>query len=420
MVHDFFDLQTREAVLALLADVPGLSPPVMEEVELADALGRILALDVESPENLPPFSRSCMDGYAVRAQDTFGATESAPSQLLRVGELAVDATSTVPLKPGESVGILTGGVLPPGADAVVMVEYTEEAGADTVLVHRAVAPGEHVMQAGEDVAEGHLAWPAGTSIDVAQAGLLAALGIDRVAVVRRPRVAIISTGDELVGVNETPKPGQVRDVNATSLAMLVRRAGGEPLVLPRVGDALGALRSALRTACRDADVVVLSGGSSMGVRDLTVEAIQGLDRGRVLVHGIAVSPGKPTILADVGGIPVLGLPGQIASAQVVMHLFGAPLIRHLLGVSQALATTPPPTTVRGARLSRSVRSKPGREDFIRVRLEDGPDADPLPLAVPVTGPAGLLRTVARSHGLVRIGRDQEGLAKGTLVRVQPL
>jgi molybdopterin molybdotransferase len=278
-------------------------------------------------------------------------------------------------------------------------------GEGMVEIRVPVAPGGHVMPQGEDVRTGGLLLPAGALLRPQEIGLLAALGKQRVAVRKRPRVAIISTGDELVDISATPMPGQVRDVNSFTLACLVRRAGGVPVPLGLVPDELGALRACLLNALQAADLVLLSGGSTVGVRDLTISALQSIDGTRILCHGVALSPGKPLIIADAAGKAVWGLPGQVTSAQVVMMVLGQAFIRHLQGWRQPFDQTLWPK--QKAVLAKNIASRQGREDYVRVCLEQ--TATGALLAVPVLGMSGLLRSLTDAHGLVRIPASLEGL-----------
>lgn len=414
MPHDFFQvLSVQEVVTRLTA-----FPPLDEEavgLDDADGLeGRVLAADVIARDDVPLTSRSGMDGYAVRAAETFGASETDPAYLDCVGHVDIQTPAAFPVQPGQCAGIVTGGVVPEGADAVVMVEYTHDMGAGCIEIRRAVPPGEHVMLRGEDARAGTTALPAGTALRPQEVGLLAAVGATEVRVRRRPVVAVLSTGDELIPAEGDPRPGQVRDVNSHTLACLARRAGARPLRLGIAPDNLDSLEQALRAGLERADVVLLSGGSSVGVRDLTVAALQRLPRAEVFCHGVALSPGKPLILASVDGKCVWGLPGQVTSAQVVMMILGQPFLRHLAGHPFPFDQTRWPR--HKAELARNVASRQGREDYVRVRLEPGEEGRP-PRAVPVLGMSGLLRTLTEAHGVVRIPARREGLERGALVDV---
>ncbi|BCR03255.1 molybdopterin molybdenumtransferase MoeA [Desulfuromonas versatilis] len=389
------------------------APTAAEPVPFDQAHQRVLAEGLLSPEDLPAGRRSAMDGYALAARDAFGASESNPAYLECLAEIEVNRAPDFALEPGTCAWIPTGGFLPQGADSVVMVEYTQEMGAGTIEVRQSLAPGENVMEQGEDAASGEPALSAGSRLRTQEIGLLAALGIGSVRVHRRPRVGIISTGDELVAVDAKPQLGQIRDVNSYTVACLAEEAGGVARRFGIVGDDLDGLVAVLQTALADSDLVLLSGGSSKGTRDMTIAAIEALPDMEILAHGVSISPGKPTILARVGDKPVVGLPGQVGSAQVVMTVLGQPFIRHLAGARQAFEEILRP--LRRARLARNLASRQGREDFVRVRLE--PAAGGLPLAQPVMGKSGLLRTLLQSHGLLVIPAESEGFQQGDEVDV---
>jgi len=406
---EFFKTISPGAFAGLLR---GFAPLAAESAGLLEAHTRYLSEDVVAGEALPLVSRSCMDGYALRASDAFGAGESNPAYLECAAELAVDQVYSRELPPGQCVSIVTGGSLPAGADAVVMIEHTARMGAGTVEIRRSPAPGEHVMLAGEDAAKGRVALAAGTRLRPQEIGLLAALGRDRVMVRARPKVGIISTGDEVVPVTSDVRPGQVRDVNSHALACQVREAGGEARLYPLVPDDREALRAALEEALAASDVVLASGGSSVGARDYTVAAVASIEGAEVLAHGVAMRPGKPVLLARVGDKAVIGLPGQVTSSQVVMIALGLPFLRHLQGDAVAFERLGP---VVVAALARNLPSARGREDFIRVRLQHRPGQ--VPLAHPLLGKSGLLSTMVAAGGLTRIEAEREGLAQGSLIEV---
>ncbi|MHB1134093.1 MAG: molybdopterin molybdotransferase MoeA, partial [Chloroflexota bacterium] len=283
-----------------------------EQVDLAAALGRVTAAAIPSPSDLPSFPRSTMDGYAVRAEDTYGASEGLPALLRLAGEVPMGRATALQLARGEALLIHTGGMLPPGADAVVMVEQTQRYG-EEVEVYRPVAIGENAVQVGEDVRRGEAILPAGQRLRAQDLGALAALGVTTVSVAARPRVAVLATGDEVVAPQRQPAPGQVRDVNSTLLAALIRRAGGEPLSLGIAPDDWQHLTRLTRAGLAAADALVVAAGSSVSTRDMTARAIAELGQPGVLVHGVALRPGKPTILAVADGKPVFGLPGNPVS-----------------------------------------------------------------------------------------------------------
>ncbi len=381
-----------------------------ETVSTAEALGRVLAEDIAAPEPLPPFIRSTVDGYAVRARDTHGAGPSLPAYLVNAGEIAMGAAAGISLEPGECAVIHTGGMLPDQADAVVMIEDTQPATGGEVEIYRSVAAGDNVLHIGEDVRQGDIVLKRGARIRPAEIGGLMALGFTDVSVARQPRVAILSSGDEVVSPFDQPGRGQVRDVNSYALQALVREGGGSPVLHGVLPDQMDAFRETAQIALKEADIVVFTAGSSVSVRDLTAQVIDELGAPGVLVHGVSVRPGKPTILAVCNGKPVIGLPGNPVSALVIAGLFLKPVISKYLGVS---AVTPRPMVQ--AKLTTNLSSVAGREDWVavRVKVEDGSY-----MAEPVFGKSNLIFTLARADGLIRIPAPANGLSAGSLVEVE--
>lgn len=398
----------------------GCSPIARTEIVALDAaLGRVLAADVTARETLPAFARSTMDGYAVRAADTHGASEQSPAYLRLIDDVPTGVVPQCRVGVREAVRTHTGAMLPPGADAVVMVEDTNlhpaaSGGQAEVEVLASAAPGEDVLAIGEDVLAGAVAVPAGRRLRAADLGGLAALGVTRVTVRARPRIAILSTGDEVVPAGAAPGPAQVRDVNATTVAAVVTQAGGIPVPCGIARDDAAELEAALRAAFDDADAVVLSAGSSVSVRDLTAQVVARLGSPGVLVHGIAIKPGKPTVLALCDGTPVVGLPGNPASALVVAWRIVRPLVR-LLGGERVDADGLGDERELTAVLDVPVPSRPGREDFVPCTLAR--DADGALHARPVFGASNLIFTLIRADALIAVPLDRSGLGAGETVRV---
>jgi molybdopterin molybdotransferase len=383
-----------------------------ETVPLADALRRVTAEPVTAPHPLPGFARSTVDGYAVRAADTYGASEGLPGYLTVAGAVRMGAAPDVTVTPGSAVSMPTGGAIPPGADAVVMIEYTAEAMPGTIEVVRPVAPGEGVVRADEDAAEGEELIHNGRVLRPQDLAMLAAAGVTSVRVHARPVVTIFSTGDEVVPPEtQELKPGQVRDATASALAALVADAGGTPVHGGIVSDDPGALERALRRALQESDLIVISAGSSVGTRDETAHAVAALGPPGIWCHGLAIKPGKPTLLAESGtgpgtpGIPVIGLPGNPRSALVVFRLIGMPLIRLVGGCAAA----PPEPSVR-ARLSRDLASATGRLDVVQVTVSDG-------MATPLFGVSALLSVLTDADGYIVIPEEATGLDAGIEVTV---
>ena len=379
-----------------------------ERIRTEDALDRVLAETFVSRQDLPNFRRSTVDGYAVNAGDTYGATPGLPAFLTIAGEVPMGQVSSVELDVGEAALVHTGGMIPSDANAVVMIENTQLVDATSIEVMTAASQGENVIQIGEDIRDGDPVLAPGRQIRPQDIGGLLALGIVEVEVARPPRVAIISTGDEVVPPDQPILPGQVRDINSYSLAALAVRAGGHPIRTGIVPDDRAALESAAKQAQQEADIVVLSAGSSVSYRDMSVDVIAALGQPGVLVHGVSVRPGKPTIIAVCDGTPVFGLPGNPVSAMVIFDLFVTPTIRALLG------TTQPPQQQLQARLARNVASVTGREDYVQVRIEE---RDGELWAVPVFGKSNLIYTLVHAEGMVKISLDSNGIREGDWVTV---
>ena len=364
--------QARETMLSHLAN------PVIdsESVDVARALGRFTTADIFAPHPLPDFPRTTVDGYAVRARDTFGASDSLPAYLNMIGEVPMGDSPSFELGAGQCALIHTGGMLPTGADAVVMIEYTQMVGAGSprpgrdaeratpaeIEIFKSVADGENVIRVGEDVAQEQLVIPKGTHLRPAEIGGLMALGITSIGVARKPRVGLISTGDEVIDPSQTPRPGQVRDINSYTLGALVEKSGGEAVRYGIFSDQFQALKEAAARALSGCDMVIITAGSSASTRDMTAEVIRALGEPGVLVHGINTRPGKPTILGVCHGKAVIGLPGNPVSALVNGYLFVVPVIEKLLG---ALSK---PKAIVMANLTVNLPSQAGREDWWPVKL----------------------------------------------------
>jgi molybdopterin molybdotransferase len=378
----------------------------VETIPLADALRRVPAEPVTAPHPLPGFARSTVDGYAVRAADTYGVSEGLPGYLTVTGAVRMGAEPGASVGPGTAVAMPTGGAMPPGADAVVMIEYTAEAMPGTIEVVRPVAPGEGVVRADEDARIGQEIIPNGRRLRPQDLGMLAAAGVTSVRVHARPVVTIFSTGDEVVAPEtETLKPGQVRDATAAALAALVSDAGGIPVPGGIVPDDPGALEKALRGALPASDAIVISAGSSVGLRDETAGAVARLGPPGIWCHGLAIKPGKPTLLAECDGVPVIGLPGNPRSALVVFRLIGAPLVRLVGGCTQS-----PPEASTRAKLARDLASATGRLDVVQVRVSGG-------VATPVFGLSALLSVLTSADGYIVIPDEATGLDAGSEVDV---
>ncbi|MEB3101377.1 molybdopterin molybdotransferase MoeA [Ferviditalea candida] len=385
--------------------------PIRETVVLPidEALGFVLAEDVASGEAVPGFARSTVDGYAVKAKDTFGSSESLPGFLQVSGEIKMGEEARGILMDGEAMYIPTGGMLPAGSDAVVMIEHCENL--DGLLnVYHQVAPGENVIRKGEDVQEGASLLVRGTRLRPQELGILAAVGITEITVYRKIRAGYISTGDEVVPYHTKQLAvGQVRDINQMTISSLIREKGGEVLFGGIVNDRYDDFLEKAQEMYGKVDFLVMSGGSSVGTLDFTTEVIGSLGKPGILIHGVSIKPGKPTIFAVADGKPVFGLPGHPASAMVIFKLFGELILQRLSGEKSSNF----PNRIQ-ARVSKNLPSDPGRSDYIRVRLESREGEW---WANPVLGKSGLISTMVMSDGMLEISSEKEGVLEGEWVPV---
>lgn len=404
-----------EEARSRIIGIVGEKRTAVEEVSLLQSAGRVTAEEITAPEQLPFYDRSTMDGFAVRSADTFGASESMPALLYLKGEVFMGQDPPDKVGPGEAMVIPTGGKLPPGSDSVVMLEYCDTMGGE-VAVYRAVAPYENIIRSGEDFKEKDLLFPPGHLLRPQDVGILAALGIQRVKVHARPRVHIFSTGDEVVDYREKAGPAQIRDVNGPMLAAQVGECGGAPFYGGIIPDNLQQLKESVLTSLHEADVVLVSGGSSVGSRDVTMQVIDELPEGGTVFHGVSMRPGKPMIFGvGSGGSPIFGLSGNPVSAKFSFILFVVPVLRML----QGLAPLPRYRPYVEACLETNFSSPGGREDYVRVSLYQDTSAEGAEVirARPLFGGPGLLQTVVKADGYFVIHRDIEGLAAGSKVKV---
>jgi molybdopterin molybdotransferase len=410
---------TREAALKLLTAHFTVSRPVLEEIHISHSLGRVLAGDIASPEDLPEFDRSTMDGYAVKSSDTFGAAESRPALLRVVGEIPMGTVPDRTLSKGEAMKIATGGALPSGADAVVMFEQTQPVDAVNIEVVKPVAPIENVIQTGDDVKKGEVILYHGHRIRPQDMSALASLGITRISVFEKPRVAIISTGNEIVPADSKPAPGRIRDSNSYNLEGLITQSGGVPSKKGIIPDDYASLRKTLEAAINDCALILMTGGSSVGIADLTAKVINDAGQPGVLVHGVSIKPGKPLIIGLIvtpeRHVPIFGLPGHPAAVSICFELFVKPVLVHMSGEvpHPALDGVPSYRSVK-ATLARSITSGPGREDHVRVTLERKDDQL---LARPVFGASGSSHAV-KAVGTVVVPLNKIGIEAGEEVEVR--
>jgi molybdopterin molybdotransferase len=414
--HEFL---TLKPVAEVLSYIQRLDPVRAEIAPISQSLSRVLAEPVIAPENLPGFNRSTVDGFAVRAEDVFGASEGSPAMLELVGEAPMGEKPDLTIGASQAARVWTGGMLPQGSNAVAMLERarttreTPTNSAPLVEIVSPLAPGDNLVLADEDVALGETVLEAGRLLGAPEVGLLAAIGVNNVVVRNRPKISIISSGDELVPADQTPKPGQVRDLNSWALGALIVIWGGEPQFFGLAPDNEGALLALAEKALEGADALVISGGSSAGQRDFTLKTFKTGLKAEVLVHGVAMSPGKPLILGFRGQQSLWGLPGHPAGALVAAEVFLRPLIIHLLK-----AQTPFWPKSLKARLSRPVFSAQGRRDYIRVKLSQEPSGELV--ATPILGKSALITTLVKAAALAICPEELEGLAEGDWAEIQLL
>ena len=410
-MKDFFKVISLDRIFEYIPEFPACG---RETVSLFDATGRIAASDIISNADLPNFNRATMDGYAVNAVSTFGASGGSPAYLNIKGSVVMGEIPLFSIEPGEAALISTGGMLPEGSDSVIMVEHTEQICDtidDTIIeAYKSVAPGGNMVEAGEDIKKGSIILGCGQKIRPQEAGLLAAFGHETVAVYKKPIIGIISTGDELCPASVDPSPGKIRDINTYTLSAMVQKAGGIPLTFGIVKDDFDSLLAICTKALAESDMVLISGGSSVGVRDLTIEVLSSMPDSSILAHGISISPGKPTILAKIGNKAFWGMPGHVVSAMIVFAIVAKPFVEYIGGLASEYGRS----WRLPAILRRNISSSQGRTEFVRVRLveEDG-----VLWAEPLLGKSTLINTMVKADALIELGLNVEGLDKGSKVSV---
>lgn len=377
-------------------------------VPLIESLGKIISEDIYSKEDLPPFNRSTMDGYAVNALDTFGASSSMPAILNLAGSVKIGEYPDFKVAKGQACSMPTGGILPGGTDSVVMIEYTESLDEETVLVEKAVSPGENVILKGEDISTGELVFRKSHILRPQDIGVLASLGIGDIKVLDTLKIAVISTGNELVNPFSVVSLGKIRDINTYSLNAAILKDGMKPTNYGIVEDSFNSLKYSLESALEEADIILISGGSSVGVMDLTYKVIESFEQSEILVHGVAVKPGKPTIIASLKGKPVFGLPGHPVSAFIIYHIIVRRFIKELIGIKED-------SRVQEAYFKENYASAPGRDEFVMVNLIEDTG---LITACPVMGKSGMMATMSQADGFIHIPASREGIYKDERVMVQ--
>jgi molybdopterin molybdotransferase len=416
MVKPLFKVSTPNEVITILKDhlnLEEITQNNVEEVDIKITLHRFLAEEIVAPANLPGFNRSTMDGYAIRAEDSFGATDSLPSYLKIIGEIKMGVKPEFKINPGEVIKISTGGMLPEGANAVMMVEYTEQTDDTNVEVRSSISPWENVIRKDEDLKTGEIILRKGHRLRPQDMGVLAGIGKTNIKIYRKPKIAIISTGNEIIPAKEKPLIGQVRDINSYTLGACIEEAGGVPVYRGIIKDEVILLEQEIKKTIKEdkIEAVIISGGSSVGVRDITLEVLNRLGKPGVLIHGVSVKPGKPTILAIADNRPIFGLPGHPVSAMIIFGLFVRPLISWLQGEEYNYNSA----KEIEAELTCNMVSDSGREDYVRVFVyKEGEKF----YAEPILGKSGLISTMVRASGLIKIGLNVEGLEKGSKVMVK--
>jgi molybdopterin molybdotransferase len=383
-----------------------------EIVSIESAYNRITYEDILAPENLPGFKRSTVDGFAVRSQDTFGAKETMPVYLTVKGHIPMGVAPDFSLNPGEAASIGTGGMLPEGADAVVMIEHVNVVSSDLIEILKPIGPGENVIFEDEDIKEGELVIPKGHKLKPQDIGALAGLGISQIKVVKKPVIAIILTGDEIIPHTEKVTPGKIRDINSFTLAGLIDLAGGIPLKMGIVKDDYKELKAIVNKAYELADIILITGGTSAGIKDMTAQIINELGEPGIIFHGVSIKPGKPIIAGVCNNKPVFGLPGHPVAVYICFELFVKPVINKMLGLTDK--TYKPKVK---AKLTKSISSQAGRRDFIRVYLEE---KEGELLATPLLSKSGLIMTLVKANGILCIPEDLLGFEKDEIVEVELL
>lgn len=411
-----FEVKSVDEVFKILNDYFASYDTDNETIDIFEATGRLITEDITSEEDIPGFHRSSVDGFAVIAADTFGASDTFPAQLRLKGEVRMGETPVFSLKNGEAASIPTGGELPENADAVVMVEYTDLYDDGFVYVNKAAAPGNSVVFKGDDTKKGSLVIKKASVIRPQEAGILAAAGYKEVSVKKKLKVGVISTGDEVVPAGSKLTGAQVRDVNAPMICAGVREFGAEAVYYGIVKDKYEEIQNKAAAALEECDIVLLSGGSSVGERDQTAKVIESFGAPGILVHGIAVKPGKPTIIGKVKGKAIIGLPGHPASAYMIFRVFVGHLIRLMTNTGYGKTDKDNNHDARAvtAEMSCNYPSNNGRDEYVPVTLDQ---SEGKLLAVPVFGKSGLVSMLSSAEGFVHIKRSSEGLQKGQAVKV---
>jgi molybdopterin molybdotransferase len=405
-------IPVERALEILLKNIPDKKPPEAK-LSIEKSFGLIISRDIVSSEDLPSFSRSTVDGFAVNSTDTFGATENLPSYLLIKAEITMGEAPEFRLNKGEVAKIATGGMLPEGADAVIMFEHSQQIDNHSIEAVKPVAPSENVIQAGEDAKKGECILKAGHQLRPQDTGALAGLGITDIWAYEKLKVSIISTGDEIVPADKPIKPGQVRDINSYTLSGLILDTGGIPIRRGIFNDTYTVLRDIVQKSLKESDMVIITGGSSVGTKDMTAKVINEMGKPGVLFHGVSLKPGKPAIGGIVNGIPIFGLPGHPAAVTVCFKLFVQPILEKLSGLMENRFADKKRTVM--AKIAKNISSSPGREEHIGVFLEERNGES---WAVPILGKSGLITILIKADGTAIIPLRKFGVHEGEIVEVR--
>jgi len=407
---EFFQVKTLEEANTLMCETFGGYALETEHIDISDATGRVLAQDVFAQVDVPHFDRSVVDGYAVLTVDVQGAGESVPAFLKLIGASRMGEENTAVLHENECMYVPTGGMVPAGTQAMVMIEHTQEVSPDEIAVYTSASMYQHMLRVGDDIRKGEKVLPRGRRLRAQDIGALASIGCDRVSVYRKPRFAVLSTGDEISPPDSAPVPGRINDINTFTISAQIEDFGGEVSEKSVIADDYDAIRSGISAALEISDVALISGGSSVGDKDYTYAILKELSGDKILTHGLNVKPGKPTIVADVGGKPAIGLPGQPASAMVVL----AQMLRALHEVFYQTKKIRPYVM---AKIDQNVASAPGRHTFQTVQLTNDEDGM---MAKVVRGKSGMISLLSSAYGYIEIDENSEGVNAGETVKVYPL
>jgi len=415
MMREFLELNPPQKFWEKISEYLINKEFASEKLNLDDALGRIISEDILSPVNLPPFSRSTVDGYAVKAQDTAGASASMPTYLDIIGSVEMGEKTELKISSGQAAAVPTGGMLPEGADAVLMIENTEKIEDKMIESSKSLAVGENVVKKAEDISEGEILFKKGRRLMARDIGALAGLGITEISCFKKPIASVISTGDELIDPEEEAEEGQIRDINSYSISSYLTKLGAVGKRVGIIEDKFDKLKSAVKDNL-DSEIVLISGGSSVGVKDMTIDILNSLGEPGVVLHGLSIKPGKPTILAFIEGSIVIGLPGHPASAWTVTNILVSEIIRVLTGekTPEEIGEDREIFKIK-AELSRDLVSDKGREEYIPIRTKK--DENGKLIAEPMLGKSSLITNLVQGNTLLKIESYQEGLDKGEIIEL---